>query len=514
VDDRDGRRQAEATAAPAIEASGISKSFGGVRALRDAAFSASFGEIHALVGENGAGKSTLIKILCGVLRPDEGSIRVRGEEVALSGPAEAQGKGIGTVFQELTLMPSMTVAENLLLRDPPTGKARLIRRRHLAGRAEEIFAEFGVEGIDPLDLASSLSVADRQVIEIIRTLRRQPDVLFLDEPTAALAEREVAWLFENVRRRRDDGACVIFTSHRWREVEDIADRITVFRNGEQVATRPQISESEAVTLMTGRTIDRAYPEPPALDEAAPPVLEVKGLSADGVRDVSLTLRRGEILGIGGLAGQGQRQLFMTLFGARKSTGGEVIVGGRARRLRKPSDAIRAGMGIALVPEDRKAEGLLLPMSVRDNLTLAILDKVSDAGVLRPGAENRRTREMVERLDIRTNRPSVQEAGTLSGGNQQKVLIGRWLATGAEVLLLYDITRGVDAATKRDIYQLMMELAGEGKALLFYSSETEEMAHLCHRVLVMREGALAAELAGPSADAETIVAAALTEHSGV
>jgi ribose transport system ATP-binding protein len=297
-------------------------------------------------------------------------------------------------------------------------------------------------------------------------------------------------------------------------VEDIADRITVFRNGEQVATRQQISESEAVTLMTGRTIDRAYPEPPALDEAAPPVLEVKGLSAEGVRDVSLTLRRGEILGIGGLAGQGQRQLFMTLFGARRPTGGEVIVGGRARRLRKPSDAIRAGMGIALVPEDRKAEGLLLPMSVRDNLTLAILDKVSDAGVLRPRAENRRTRDMVERLGIRTTRPAVQEAGTLSGGNQQKVLIGRWLATGAEVLLLYDITRGVDAATKRDIYQLMMELAGEGKALLFYSSETEEMAHLCHRVLVMREGALAAELAGPSADAETIVAAALTEHSGV
>jgi ribose transport system ATP-binding protein len=514
MDDRDGRRRAAGPAAPAIEASGISKSFGGVRALRDASFSADFGEVHALVGENGAGKSTLIKILCGVLRPDGGSIRVRGEEVQLSGPAEAQGKGIGTVFQELTLMPSMTVAENLLLRDPPRGAARLIRRRALAARAEEIFAEYDIQGIDPLDLASSLSVADRQVIEIVRALRRRPDVLFLDEPTAALAEREVAWLFDLVRHLRDEGACVIFTSHRWREVEDLADRITIYRNGEHVATRPQIAESEAVTLMTGRTIDRAYPEPPALDAEVAPVFEVEGLHADGVRDVSLTLRPGEILGIGGLAGQGQRQLFMTLFGARKATAGQVIVAGKPRRLRKPSDAIRAGLGIALVPEDRKAEGLLLPMSVRDNLTLAILDEVSALGVLRPRAETQRTRQMVERLGIRTTRPSVQEAGTLSGGNQQKVLIGRWLATGADVLLLYDITRGVDAATKRDIYRLMMELAGEGKALLFYSSETEEMAHLCHRVLVMREGALAAELAGPSADAETIVAAALTEHSGV
>jgi ribose transport system ATP-binding protein len=277
-----------------------------------------------------------------------------------------------------------------------------------------------------------------------------------------------------------------------------------------VATRPEIGEAEAVTLMTGRTIDRAYPQPPPLPADAPPVLEVRGLSADGVRDVSLTLHRGEILGIGGLAGQGQRELFMTLFGARRSSGGEVAVGGRTCRLRKPRDAIRAGMGIALVPEDRKAEGLLLPMSVRDNLTLSVLGEVGWGGILRPGAEARRVNQIVDRLGIRTSRPTVQEAGTLSGGNQQKLLIGRWLVAGAGVLLLYDITRGVDAATKRDIYALMMELAGEGKALLFYSSETEEMAHLCHRVMVMREGAVAAELAGPETDAEAIVTAALVE----
>jgi ribose transport system ATP-binding protein len=233
-----------------------------------------------------------------------------------------------------------------------------------------------------------------------------------------------------------------------------------------------------------------------------------------VRDVSLTLRRGEILGIGGLAGQGQRELFMTLFGARRATGGDVRVGGRPRRLRRPADAVRAGMGIALVPEDRKADGLLLPMSVRDNLTLAVLDEVSTAGVLRPAAEQRRVRAMVDRLGIRTTRPTVQEVGTLSGGNQQKVLIGRWLVASPDILLLYDITRGVDAATKRDIYALMVELADEGRALLFYSSETEEMARLCHRVLVMREGAVASELTGPGIDVESIVSAAIVEPARV
>jgi ribose transport system ATP-binding protein len=483
-----------------------------VRALVDASFSANFGEVHALVGENGAGKSTMIKILSGVLRPDEGTLEVRGSRVDFRSPHVARALGIGTVFQELTLMPWMTVAENLFLRNEPHGPGGLIRRREFGARAREVFARIGIEGIDPDELPITLSLAQRQIIEIARALLRDPDILFLDEPTSALPEQEVEWLFALVRELREQGKCVIFTSHRWGEVANLADRITIFRNGEHVATREQLSEAEAVTLMTGRTIDRLYPERAALPDDAPTVLEVRDLYGERVQGVSFALRRGEIVGVGGLAGQGQRDLFMTLFGARKLARGETRVNGELRRIRKPADAIRLRMGIALVPEDRKTEGLMLPMSVRDNLTLAVLGRVAFKGVLKRSTEQALVRRAVGRLHIRTSRPSVQEVATLSGGNQQKVLIGRWLLAESDILLLYDITRGVDVGTKHDIYELMMELVAEGKSLLFYSSETEEMARLCHRVLVMREGRIAAELNGSSTDAEAIVAASLREDA--
>jgi ribose transport system ATP-binding protein len=483
-----------------------------VRALVDASFSANFGEVHALVGENGAGKSTMIKILAGVLRPDEGTLKVRGAQADFRSPQAARALGVGTVFQELTLMSWMTVAENLFLRNEPHGPGGLIRRRELGSRAREVFARLGIDGIDPDELPITLSLAQRQVIEIARALLRDPDILFLDEPTSALPEQEVEWLFALVRELREQGKCVIFTSHRWGEVADLADRITIFRNGEHVATREHLSQAEAVTLMTGRTIDRLYPERAPVPADAPTVLEVHDLHGERVQGVSFALRRGEILGVGGLAGQGQRDLFMTLFGARKLARGETRINGQLRRIRKPADAIHLRMGIALVPEDRKTEGLMLPMSVRDNLTLAVLGRVAFKGVLKRKTEQELVRRAVGRLHIRTSRPSVQEVATLSGGNQQKVLIGRWLLAESDILLLYDITRGVDVGTKHDIYELMMELVAEGKSLLFYSSETEEMARLCHRVLVMREGRIAAELSGSSADAEAIVAASLREDA--
>jgi ribose transport system ATP-binding protein len=495
------------TAAAAVEGVELVKRFGGVVALDGASFAARAGEVHALVGENGAGKSTLIKILGGRFRPDAGVVRIKGRQVELRSPLDVHALGVRTVFQELTLFPRMTVAENLLVRREPRGALGLIQRRRMAREAEAIFARLGLEQIDPGELVEDVSLAQRQIVEIVRAALNEPEILFLDEPTSSLVEREVEWLFGLVRDLRARGAAIVFTSHRWREVVSIADRITVFRNGRQVGTFTEIEEGEAVTLMAGRELKTLFPPlPPA--PAGEPALEVVGLAGRGLSDVSLTLRKGEILGVGGLAGHGHRELFFALFGAMKTTAGAVTVAGQPVRLRTPRDAIRAGLGIALVPEDRKTEGLLLPMSVKANLTLAVLGRISWLGLVRGGRELEWTREMIQALSVRP--PELaRPVGTLSGGNQQKVLIGRWLLADCGVLLLYDVTRGVDVATKHEIYQLVGRLAREGRAILFYSSDAEELAHLAHRVIVMREGRVAAELEPPMT-AEEIVSSAVRD----
>nr|WP_062341583.1 sugar ABC transporter ATP-binding protein [Herbidospora sakaeratensis] len=477
-----------------VVATGVGRAFGGVQALRDASFAARPGEIHALAGENGAGKSTLIKVLCGAIRADTGTVTVEGR--------------IATAFQELSLLPDLTVAENLLLAAPPRGRLGLVRRGRLADEAALVLSRYGATGVDPRSPARDLAVSQKQVVELVRVLAMEPDVVFLDEPTAALAEREVDWLAGHMRRLRDAGACVIFTSHRWREIERLADRVTVFRNGTDVATRERLTEEEAITLMTGRTLGATYPDISGIVPGEN-ALTVSGLTSGRLREVSFELRRGEILGVGGLAGQGQRDLFLTLFGAGKPTAGGLSAGGsRARAVRQPRDAIRAG--IAYVPEDRKAEGLLLHLSIRDNVALATLARRSRAGFIRQRAEKAAVSGIAAKLDIGAGRSTAQAAGTLSGGNQQKAVMARWLLTDADVFLLYDVTRGVDAATKHDIYHLIADLARDGKAILFYSSETEEIAGLCHRVLVLREGRIVSELRGPVGDAETIVAASIRE----
>ncbi len=494
---------------PAIEGLGISKSFGAVQALLNADFEAGFGEVHALVGENGAGKSTMIKILSGVLHPDSGTIRVKGQQVHLDNPQSAQRLGIGTVFQELTLMPWMTVAENLLLRHEPRGTLGLIRQGQMESRTEEILFGLGVENIDPLELVANLSLAQQQIIEIAHAVIRNPDILFMDEPTSSLAEREVNWLFDLIRRLKQDGKCVIFTSHRWKEVESIADRITIYRNGANVGSYEKLDEGDAITLMTGRRVDAIYPQIPPV-QADGLAMQAKDLTSTGVNGVSFDVRKGEILGVGGLAGQGHRELFLTLFGVDHLSHGRITVAGNPVKIRSPRDAIRAGLGIALVPEDRKREGLLLPMSTKDNLTLPILSRISRIGVLRQRIEHQMAARMIDQLQVRVSTPS-RPVRTLSGGNQQKVLIGRWLLADSRILLLYDVTRGVDIATKHDIYSLMIRLAAEGRSILYYSSDTEELAHLSHRVLVLREGRVAAELSGPNIDAEEIVAASVREN---
>jgi ribose transport system ATP-binding protein len=490
--------------APAVEATKVTKTFGGVHALESASFSAVLGEVHALVGENGAGKSTMIKILGGRLRPDSGELRIKGKLVDLHAPPDAHALGAWTVFQELTLLPWMSVAENLMLGHEPRGRLALIDRARMEEEADALLANLGVHHIDPRAVVEDISLAQRQVVEIARAIARDPDILFLDEPTSSLVEQEVEWLFGLIRQLRDKGKCVTFTSHRWNEITSIADRITIFRNGVEVGTFKDIAEDEAITLMTGRRVDALFPPLPPLG-ATETVLETKSLVAPGVRGVSLALGKGEILGVGGLAGHGHRELFFTLFGAQRMQGGEILVDGSPRHIRRPRDAIKAGF--ALVPEDRKSEGLLLPMSVRDNLTLSILSRISVGGVMRLNRERELTTKMVSSLQIKT--PGVRHAvGNLSGGNQQKVLVGRWLLAESRIILFYDVTRGVDIATKREIYDLMHRLVGEGRSILFYSSDTEELAHLSHRIIVMREGRVVATLSNPGVSAEDIVAAAI------
>ncbi|HZR44923.1 MAG TPA: sugar ABC transporter ATP-binding protein [Ktedonobacteraceae bacterium] len=488
-----------------IEGIGIFKSFGGVRALQNASFSAEPAEVHALVGENGAGKSTMIKILSGLFHPDSGKLRVQGREVVLSDPQDALRLNIGTVFQELTLFPYMTVAENLLMGREPRNFGFIDRAATIA-TAWKLLHEIGISGIEPLELVANLSLGQRQIVEIVKVISRRPQILFMDEPTSALTEREVEWLFGVIRKLREQNTCIVFTSHRWNEIVGIADRITIFRNGENVGTYEAtvLNEQDAVERMTGRKLDRLYPVPITLLEKTPK-LQVSDLSGTNLHEVSFTAHRGEVLGIGGLAGQGQRELLLTLFGVRRASSGTLAIEGKNIHISNPHEAIRKG--IALLPEDRKTEGLLLPLPVRQNLTLPILGQLSYRGFIRRDRESNLVRTMIDRLAIRT--PGMnQPVGSLSGGNQQKVLIGRWLLTQATIFLLYDVTRGVDVATKHEIYELIKQMSQEGRTVLFYSTDTEEMAHVCHRVLVMYEGRIVDEITGPDIVPEAIVAAAL------
>lgn len=492
--------------AAAIAARAVSKAFGGVKALTGASIAVSPGSVHALVGENGAGKSTLIKILGGRIAPDDGAVLVDGADAGDGGIAMARRCGIGTVFQELTLLPFMSVAENLLLGREPRRRIGLIDRAAMPGEAERQLAGLGITHIDPSALAADISLAERQIVEIARVILTGPKILLLDEPTSALVEREVAWLFGQIRALREAGTAIVFTSHRWGEISAIADEITIFRNGTDVGNFTAIDEGEAITLMTGQNLDTQFPARVRAPEAAP-ALALRDARGEGTAPLDLTLSPGEILGIGGLAGHGHRALFFGLFGAPGFLAGSIEIGGRKRRIASPRDAMRAG--IALVPEDRKSEGLFLPLSVGENLTLPVLRRLSRFGAIRLGAERAVVDDAIRQFAIRTPGPA-QPVGALSGGNQQKVLLGRWLLTRARILLLYDVTRGVDIATKHEIYELITRLAREGYAILFYSSDAEELAHLCHRVKVMRRGTFVAELDAKGLNAEAIVAAAMRE----
>lgn len=488
----------------AVTMRGIYKNYGPVQALKNVEFQVKAGEVHGVVGENGAGKSTLIKMLSGAILPTQGEYSVYGRPITLRSPLQAQSLGIQTVFQELTLVPDLTVADNVLnLRD---GRRLLSRSssRALAAEAEQILLDFKVDGISSSAYVRDLALPQRQMIEIVKALYRKPKILILDEATSALLKAQVEWLFETVRRLKQEGATILFTSHRWEEVKELTENMTILRNGEYAGTYEtnDVSEDDVTTLMTGRHIGNLYPDRVASQGDVR--FAVRNLHSRTLHNVNLTLHAGEILGIGGLQGQGQKELFLSLFGA-ESAHGSFEIGGRPVTIHSPADAIRQGMGIGLVPEDRKTEGLFLNLGAIDNVTIPTLRQVSRWGFIQPKLQRRCFDTASRSLQIQLA-SAGQRLSELSGGNQQKVVLAKWLVAQSQILLLYDVTRGVDVGTKHDIYALMAALAAKGVAILLYSSETAEVVHLAHRVLVMYEGAVSEEIEADKLTVDRVVGA--------
>lgn len=492
------------TATPLYEARNVSKSFGGIRAIIGASFPCFAGETHGLVGQNGAGKSTMIKILSGAVSPDAGAIYRDGRPLTLAFPADAKAAGIGTVFQELSSIADLTVAVTLLYGTPDFSRFGRIDRRRLNAAAAEQLAGYGLTDISPTSLIRDLSLAQRQMLEIARVLLQAPRLLILDEATSALHPNQVAWLKQQVDRFVAGGGAAVFVSHRMQEVAEFSHRITVFRGGETVATGAigDFSGDALVEHMLGRKLAGGYPPKPA-PRASKPRLKVMGLaSGRTLKNADLVLGAGEILGIGGLQGQGQRELFLSLYGAAASTG-QIELDQQVLRLAKPADAIRAR--IALIPEDRALEGLFQTLSVADNILIGNLRRVARGGLILGVEPGRLIEAMLSLLQIKT-RTSYQHVAALSGGNQQKVLLARALAQQPRVLLLYDPTRGVDVGTKAEIYRLMRNECNEGASILFYSSDAAELVGLSDRVLVLHDGHVAAELTGEEITEERIVGA--------
>ncbi len=477
---------------PALEARGVCKSFGGVAALQDVDFTGYSGEVLGLLGENGAGKSTFVKLVVGALRPDAGDIAVLGHRLPkTNSPARAAQFGIAAVLQEIALIPDLTVSQNVWFRNESRNRLGLISERKLVLLTEELFHRLDIHHISPAALVSDLSIADRQVVDIARAAARSPRLLVLDEATSALSPGEVKWALALARRMASEGSLVIFISHRLREVRQVADRITIFRNARAVASHrmEEISDDALISEMLGRPPQQLYP-PQRRPPTSEPVLEVRGLGAGHrLQNVDFVLHEGEIIGVGGLQGQGQSELLLALAGLLPKTG-EIKVRGRTARIRNSRQALRAG--IALIPEDRQRQGLLLSKTIRQNASLSVLRKFSVLGLLRLGQEALMVRSMIKKLNVQA--VSIEQiVRTLSGGNQQKVLIARVLLTDARILLLNDPVRGVDIGTKADVFLLLRQLTAEGFGIILHSTDFQELVNLSDRVLILRDGQISASL---------------------
>jgi ribose transport system ATP-binding protein len=488
-----------------LRMAGIVKSFPGVRALDGVSFDVIAGEVHALVGENGAGKSTLMKVLAGAYIADGGTIEVDGKPVSIDGPKAAERLGIGMIYQEFNLVPDLGVIDNIVLGIEPV-RGLFLDRRAAIDKATAVLAELGITL--PLDRpARRLSVAEQQLTEIAKALVRHARLIVMDEPTAALTDRETDALFALIAKLKAQGVAFVYISHRLEELPRIADRITVIRDGKAIETRPlaELSQNEMIRLMVGRSLEAQFPELPAVAPDAAVRLAVRELrAARNVNGVSFEVRRGEIVGLAGLVGAGRTEIVRAIAGADVATGGAIAVDGKAVAVRSPHAGIDAG--IALITEDRKSQGLVLGMSVRENTTLAHLGQYSKGAFIDRTAEVNVTEREIAELRVRT--PSSEQAvKNLSGGNQQKIVLAKWLIGDARVFLFDEPTRGVDVGAKAEIYALMLQLLARGAAIVMVSSELPEVLGMSHRVLVIRDGKIAGEFARADATPANVIAVA-------
>jgi len=482
----------------------VAKSFGAVAALRSGSLVAHPGTIHALVGENGAGKSTLVKIVAGVHRRDGGVFRFQGDDVDFASTAASKAAGIAVIYQEPTLFPDLSVTENIFMGRMPRGRGRRIDKAAMIAEAESIFERLGVD-IDPRRPAQGLSIADQQIIEIAKAISLDASLLIMDEPTAALSGVEVERLFAVARSLRDEGRALVFISHRFEEVFQLCDTVTVMRDGAYIDTLAiaDTSVDEMVALMVGREVDELYPKIPA--ELGEVVLDVAELSSQGVfRDVSFQVRAGEIVGLAGLVGAGRSEIARAVFGIDAYDSGRVRLEGADVPESNPRAAIAAGM--AFVPEDRRQQGLVTESSVTRNVAGVIRKRLAKLGLLTTAMENAAARPWASTLEVKTGALDMA-ATTMSGGNQQKVVIAKWLATEPRLLIIDEPTRGIDVGTKAEVHRLLSELAGQGMAILMISSELPEVLGMADRVVVVCEGEITAEIDRDEATPEIVMHAA-------
>ncbi len=490
-----------------LELQHINKNFAGVHALRDVRFDLRPAEVHALLGENGAGKSTLIKVITGVYQPDGGEIRLNGQPVSFADPRQSRERGIAAIYQEPSLFPDLNIAENIFVGRQPMRAGRQVDWIRMFHEAEALLDSLGVH-LNPKVKARNLSVAQQQMVEIARALSVNAQILIMDEPTSSLTLAEVDDLFRIVRRLREAGTAIIFISHRLEELFQLADRVTVLRDGAYVGTRDmtEVTTDGLIQMMVGRTLADMFPKQEV--EAGEVALEVAGLSKAGLfRDISFELRRGEILGMAGLVGAGRTDVARAIFGVAPADSGIIKIDGKAVHITSAQQAM--ALGLAYVPEDRQHHGLVLPMSISQNITLPILSGLARNGWTNSGREREVARQAAGQMDVRAA-GTWQKARELSGGNQQKVVLAKWLTTRPRILILDEPTRGIDVGTKAAVHGLMSSLAGQGMAILMISSELPEVLGMSDRILVMREGRMTGHFSRAEATQEKIMAAATAQ----